>query len=115
MCVASSSVSCQTRRGDRAMCMRFWSVNTRETEGEVRQGLSARASHPKARSHDPITAPRMGGVLFEYQLVLTDKMPRLAAYRVGKFEFFGQQLQRLGVVGLAFGRECGVQAVVHDG
>jgi len=32
-------------------------VNTRESEGAVRRRLSARASHPKARSHNPITAP----------------------------------------------------------
>ena len=47
----------QTRRGDRVMCMRFWGENTRETEASVRLRLFARAFHPKARSHDPITTP----------------------------------------------------------
>jgi len=47
----------QTRRGDRGMCMRFWGENTRETEGSERLRLSARAFHPKARSHTPITTP----------------------------------------------------------
>jgi len=37
--------------------MRFWGVITRETKDPVRQRPQARASHPKARSHNPITAP----------------------------------------------------------
>ncbi|OIP16167.1 MAG: hypothetical protein CO065_06295 [Comamonadaceae bacterium CG_4_9_14_0_8_um_filter_57_21] len=47
------------------MRMRFWEQNTRETEASVRQRLSARAFAPKARSHDPITAPeRFSGSSF---------------------------------------------------
>jgi len=46
-----------TRRGDWGMRMRFWGENTRETNGSVRQRLPARAFHPKARSHAPITSP----------------------------------------------------------
>jgi len=46
-----------TRRGDWGMCVRFWDENTRETEASVRQQPSARAFHPKARSHAPITSP----------------------------------------------------------
>ena len=49
--------TCLTRRGDRVMRMRFWGENTRETDASVRQRLFARAFHPKARSHDPITMP----------------------------------------------------------
>ena len=49
--------TCLTRRGDRAMCMRFWGENTRETDASVRLRRFARAFHPKARSHDPITTP----------------------------------------------------------
>ncbi len=40
------------------MRMRFWSAITREKESAVRMRLFARALHPKARSHDPITAPK---------------------------------------------------------
>jgi len=50
-----------TRRGDWGMRMRFWGENTRETGGSVRQRLPARAFHPKARSHAPITTPSAVG------------------------------------------------------
>jgi len=53
-----------TRHGDWAMRMRFWGVNTREMEKSARQRLSARASHPKARSHNPITAPELARQTF---------------------------------------------------
>ncbi|MDO8320517.1 MAG: hypothetical protein Q7T43_15165, partial [Rhodoferax sp.] len=46
-----------TRRGDQAMCVRFWGEITREKPSAVRHRLSARAFHPKARSHDQITTP----------------------------------------------------------
>ena len=49
--------SFQTRHGDWVMRVRFWSMNTRETNKSVRQRLSARASYPNARSHNPITVP----------------------------------------------------------
>ena len=52
-----SPATCLTRRGDRVMRMRFWGENTRETEASVRLRRFARAFHPKARSHDPITTP----------------------------------------------------------
>ncbi len=48
---------CQTRRGDRGMCLRFWGGITRELFPCVCQGRRARAFHPKARSHAPITTP----------------------------------------------------------
>ncbi|WP_296527610.1 hypothetical protein, partial [Rhodoferax sp.] len=47
----------QTRPGDWAMRMRFWGENTREIEAGVGKRLWARAFHPKARSHSPITVP----------------------------------------------------------
>ena len=39
------------------MRMRFWGENTRETGAAEGKRLSARAFHPKARSHRPITVP----------------------------------------------------------
>jgi hypothetical protein len=51
----------QTLRGDRAMCMRYWGENTREIEGAVHQLPLTLAFHPKARSHGPITTPRIPG------------------------------------------------------
>jgi hypothetical protein len=57
----STPAPVQIRRGDRVMCMRFWSENTRESAGAVHQRLLARAFHPKARSHDPITTPNRVG------------------------------------------------------
>ncbi|OQW87701.1 MAG: hypothetical protein BWK72_12410 [Rhodoferax ferrireducens] len=57
-----ANVSRQTRRGDWVMRMRFRGENTRETEGSERQRLWARAFHPEARSHNPITAPDCFGV-----------------------------------------------------
>jgi|GEM_PF-1233404 len=39
------------------MRMRFWGENTREIEAVVCKRLWARAFHPKARSHSPITVP----------------------------------------------------------
>jgi hypothetical protein len=50
-------VQVQTRRGDQAMCVRFWSENTRDAAFAVRMRLLARAFHPKARAHEPITTP----------------------------------------------------------
>jgi hypothetical protein len=47
----------QTRPGDWVMRMRFWGENTREIDAVVCQRLPTRASHPKARSHRPITVP----------------------------------------------------------
>jgi len=46
-----------TRHGDWVMRMRFRDEITRETEKSVRLRLSARAFHPEARSHHPITVP----------------------------------------------------------
>ena len=53
-------------RGDCAMRVRFWGENTRGLEKWVKLSLGhffvkfdrplTRAFHPKARSHDPITA-----------------------------------------------------------
>jgi hypothetical protein len=43
------------------MCMRFWDENTRELNESVRKLFWARAFHPKARSHAPITTPRAVG------------------------------------------------------
>jgi len=37
--------------------MRFCGENTREIEASARHRLWARAFHPKARSHTPITPP----------------------------------------------------------
>jgi hypothetical protein len=54
----SGAACALTRRGDRAMRMRFWGENTREWAGAVHQRLLARAFHPKARSHGPITTPK---------------------------------------------------------
>jgi len=39
------------------MRMRFWDASTRDKESAVRMRLLSRALDPKARSHDPITAP----------------------------------------------------------
>jgi len=57
MPLENTKASIQTRHGDWVMRVRFWSMNTRETNKSVRQRLSARASHPNARSHNPITVP----------------------------------------------------------
>uniref|UniRef100_UPI00374D1F12 hypothetical protein n=1 Tax=Rhodoferax sp. TaxID=50421 RepID=UPI00374D1F12 len=61
----------QTRRGDRAMCMRFWGENTRETQGAIHQRLLTRAFHPKARSHDPITTPGVVGEMNQAATAVT--------------------------------------------
>jgi len=66
-----------TRHGDWAMRMRFWGVNTREMEKSARQRLSARASHPKARSHNPITAPER----FTLRCFAPSRTPDSAPYR----------------------------------
>jgi len=51
-----------TRHGDWVMRMRFWGESTRDMQASARQQLPARAFHPEARSHDPITAPGHSGV-----------------------------------------------------
>jgi hypothetical protein len=58
----SGAVWFRIRRGDRVMRMRFWSKNTREIKRAVRPRSLARAFHPKARSHGPITTPRAAGL-----------------------------------------------------
>ncbi len=59
--VGIGAVAGLTRRGDWGMCMRFWGENTRETERTARHRPFARAFHPKARSHAPITTPNVCG------------------------------------------------------
>jgi len=56
------NASVSTRHGDWVMRMRFRGKSTRETQASARPRLPARAFHPEARSHDPITAPSRSGV-----------------------------------------------------
>ena len=56
--------------------MRFWGASTRDKVRVVRMRLLARALPPKARSHDPITAPeRLGSVHgFKFPCQQTDRL-----------------------------------------
>ena len=79
------------------MRMRFWGAITREIERAVRMRLSARALHPKARSHDPITAPEHLGSFHGFKFPLHANRQAHRNSRVMRFaEVKEETAQRAG-------------------